>query len=29
MIDARIYVGFHFRTADETGARMGGRWPTS
>ena len=23
VIEARIYIGFHFRTADETGARMG------
>ena len=23
VIDARIYVGFHFRTSDETGARLG------
>jgi hypothetical protein len=23
VIDARIYIGFHFRTSDETGARMG------
>jgi len=25
VIDARIYIGFHFRTSDETGARMGGQ----
>jgi hypothetical protein len=23
VIDARIYIGFHFRTSDETGARLG------
>jgi hypothetical protein len=23
VIDARVYIGFHFRTADETGARLG------
>jgi hypothetical protein len=23
VIDARIYIGFHFRTSDETGARIG------
>jgi hypothetical protein len=23
VLDARIYIGFHFRTADETGARLG------
>ena len=23
VIDARIYIGFHFRTSGETGARMG------
>jgi hypothetical protein len=25
VIDARVYIGFHFRTSDETGARMGGQ----
>jgi hypothetical protein len=25
VIDARIYIGFHFRTSDETGARVGAR----
>ena len=23
VIDARVYIGFHFRTADEVGARVG------
>lgn len=23
VVDARVYIGFHFRTADETGARIG------
>jgi hypothetical protein len=23
VLDARVYIGFHFRTADETGARLG------
>jgi len=25
VIDARVYIGFHFRTSDETGARIGGQ----
>jgi hypothetical protein len=25
VIDARVYIGFHFRTSDETGSRMGRR----
>jgi hypothetical protein len=25
VIDARVYIGFHFRTSDETGARLGGQ----
>ena len=23
VLDARVYIGFHFRTADEVGARVG------
>jgi hypothetical protein len=23
VIDARVYIGFHFRTSDQTGARIG------